>query len=85
MASNKAPLTLMEQLHGSLAAKYLEILDSMPLEDLSPAYLTSIAKFLKDNHIEATAGNADLTQLEKAMREMADLPYDGEVPAEYKQ
>jgi hypothetical protein len=46
--SNKASLELMEMLHGKLAAKYLDVLQNTALEDLSPAYLTSISKFLKD-------------------------------------
>jgi hypothetical protein len=83
--TNKASLELMEMLHGKLAAKYLDVLENTPLEELSPAYLTSISKFLKDNHIEAGIGNADMTDLEKAMRDMENLPYDGEVPPEYKQ
>ena len=81
---NKASLDVMELLHGKLAAKYLDVLENTPLEDLSPAYLTSIAKFLKDNNIEAGVGNADMTDLEKAMKDMAAMPYDGEVPSEYK-
>lgn len=85
MSDSKASLTLMEMLHGKLAKKYLAMLEETPVEDMSPALLTSIAKFLKDNHIEAGVGNADMTDLEKAMKEMANLPYDGEVPAEYKQ
>jgi len=84
MSDNKASLDLMEKLHGKLAKKYLDILENTPLEEMSPAYLTSISKFLKDNHIEAGVGNADMTDLEKAMKDMQDMPYDGEVPAEYK-
>lgn len=85
MSNSKASLDLMEMLHGKLAKMYLAVLEETPVEDMSPALLTSIAKFLKDNHIEAGVGNADMTDLEKAMKEMANLPYDGEVPAEYKQ
>lgn len=85
MSNSKASLDLMEALHGKLAKKYLTMLEEIPVEEMSPALLTSIAKFLKDNHIEAGVGNADMTDLEKAMKEMANLPYDGEVPAEYKQ
>jgi len=84
MSDNKASLELMEKLHGKLAKKYLDILENTPLEEMSPAYLTSISKFLKDNRIEAGVGNADMTDLEKAMQDMQDMPYDGEVPAEYK-
>ncbi len=85
MSDNKASLDLMEMLHGKLAKKYLAMLEETPVEEMSPALLTSIAKFLKDNHIEAGVGNADMSDLEKAWKDMANLPYDGEVPDEYKQ
>jgi len=44
----------------------------------SPALLSVARQFLKDNHIEASAGNKDMSVLEKAMQDMAELPYEGE-------
>jgi len=72
----KAKLSIMEQLHEKLAET---MLDQLRGEEISPAMLSSIAKFLKDNHIECTGGDTDVTEFEKALKEMNDLPYDGEV------
>lgn len=49
------------------------------------ASLLSVARqFLKDNRIEAGLGNKDTSALEQAMNDMQNMPYDGEVPAEFK-
>ena len=62
------------------------IIDGKPLRKAASASVLSVARqFLKDNRIESGLGNKDTSALEKAMADMAALPYDGEVPAEYKQ
>lgn len=62
------------------------IIDGKPLRKPASASLLSVARqFLKDNRIESGLGNKDTSALQQAMDDMASLPYDGEVPAEFKQ
>ena len=49
------------------------------------SFLSVARQFLKDNRIESGLGNKDTSALQQAMDDMAQLPYDGEVPAEFKQ
>lgn len=52
----------------------------------APASVLSVARqFLKDNHIESTGGNKDMGALDQALEDMKNMPYNGEVPAEFKQ
>lgn len=83
----KADLTAMEDLHSQVAKTLKSEIDrAKGSEDGVPASLLATAiKFLKDNHIEAGVGNADTSDLEKQMKHLQGMPYDGEVPAEYKQ
>jgi len=77
----------MERLHSKVAEIMTDELERarMSGEGVQASLLAAVTKFLKDNHIEAGVGNADLEGLEKAMSQMKALPYDGEVPEEYKQ
>ena len=53
--------------------------------EATPASVLSVARqFLKDNQIELGKGEADSSAIARAMQEMADLPMDDEVPAEYQ-
>ena len=62
------------------------IVDGKPLRKPAPASLLSVARqFLKDNHIEAGIGNKDTSALQQAMDDMKNMPFTGEVPAEFKQ
>jgi hypothetical protein len=91
---SKASQALMEELHGQLAKSLAEAVkdgvtvmdkEGNPLKMDCPAAVLSVARqFLKDNHIEGGFGNADLSDLEKAMGEMNDMPLPGEVPKEYQ-
>lgn len=83
----KATLSTMEQLHEDVAQTMLEELRKARAsgEPVQASLLAAVTKFLKDNHIEAGVGNADQEGLEKAMADLKNLPYDGEVPSEYKQ
>lgn len=84
----------MEELHGVLAKTLSDAIkegvtvldkEGNPMVVSTPAAVLSVARqFLKDNHIEGGFGNADLTDLEKAMSEMNDMPLPGEVPKEYQ-
>ena len=62
------------------------IINDKPLRKPASASLLSVARqFLKDNHIEAGLGNKDTNALDQALKDMQSLPYDGEIPAEFKQ
>ena len=55
------------------------------LTEKCPASVLAVAaKYLKDNDITAGFGNKDLSDLEKAMADLDNMPFDGEVPAEYR-
>ena len=84
----------MEELHGVLAKTLSDAIkkgtvvlnkDGEPTTIDTPAAVLSVARqFLKDNHIEGGFGNADMTDLERAMEEMNEMPLPGEVPKEYQ-
>jgi len=90
----KASQALMEKLHGVLAKELSDAItngveemtkDGELVRVKAPSALLSVARqFLKDNHIEAGVGNSDLSDLEKAMNDMNELPMEGEVPPEYR-
>jgi len=46
---------------------------ALKTDEIAPAMVTAVSKFLKDNHIELTPGSADERELRNLM---ADLPYD---------
>lgn len=82
----KASLDLLETLHARTAQAMLDELEKAVSsgEPLQASMLAAITKFLKDNHIEATLGEGGLEGLSEAMSHMVDMPYDGEVPEEYR-
>ena len=82
----KASQALLEELHGLLCnALTDELLKAKNSKDGIKASLFNVARqFLRDNNVVAAMGNASLADLEKAMEDLADLPFDGEVPEEYK-
>ena len=52
MTKKRASEDALGTLHEALAKKYLAILNEGDPEKCTPAFLTSVAKFLKDNGIE---------------------------------
>lgn len=92
--TGKASRAIMESLHGTLARELTNVIKNgveVVTEDgevvlrRPPAAMLNVARqFLKDNKIEAGIGNADMHDLERAMAEMSDLPFDGDIPPEYK-
>lgn len=52
MAKKRATEEVMGEVHETLAQTYLRILREGDPEKCTPAFLTSAAKFLKDNGIE---------------------------------
>lgn len=83
----KATLSNLEKLHEELAGLMLDEVKAARAsgEPVQASLLAAVSKFLKDNHIEAGVGAGDLEGLEKSLSDMQNLPYDGEVPSEYKQ
>lgn len=90
---SKATQDAMEQLHGTLAKTLADAVkdgvtrvskDGEVVTETCPASILSVARqFLKDNRIEGDLGVGE-GSLEQAMEEMTDMPFDGEIPAEYK-
>lgn len=59
--------------------------DGVPIRKPAPASVLSVARqFLKDNHMEAQAGNKDMSAIDQALDDMKNMPFDGEVPAEFR-
>ena len=84
----KATTEAMEALHAMLAKVMKKQLTDMQTEEggVPASMMAAVSKFLKDNHIEVTVEGAQgLEGLKKSYNQLKDLPYDGEVPAEYKQ
>jgi len=83
----RATSELLDMLHAELAQTMLgELKRQKNSEDgVQASTLSAIAKFLKDNHIEANLGEGDTDELERKLGLLGGLPYDGEVPDEYKQ
>lgn len=83
----KAELSLLEQLHAELAKTMLDELRRQRGSEDGPqaSFLSTITKFLKDNHIESGVGAGDMDNIDKVLQSMGELPYDGEPPEEYKQ
>jgi hypothetical protein len=46
--------------------------------------MAAAAKFLRDNNIQATAGEADMTELQQTLADLGSIPVAGEVPEEYQ-
>lgn len=90
---SKASQEEMENLHGAVVREVTKVIregEQVVTKDgdlvtrrPSAAMLNVARQILKDNNIESGVGNADLEELEKAMKDMEGLPYDGEVPEEY--
>lgn len=79
--SKKASTDLLEQLHAALAADFIRRIQS---GEASAAELSAAAKFLKDNNIQAAHGEADMTELQRTLSELGEIPVPGEVPAEFQ-
>jgi hypothetical protein len=83
----KASKALLEELHGLLCnALTDELLKAKNGEDGIKASLFNVARqFLRDNNVVAGMGNASLADLEKAMEDLGDLPFDEQIPEEYRE
>lgn len=64
--------TLLGDLHQKLAEAYLRELEG---QEVTPALLTSIAKFLKDNGIQAEVGEEGMHELKKAAQSATVYPF----------
>ena len=98
---SKADDKELDSLHGALAqalAKHIRegepvldkdndpiLLNGKELRKISPATLSGARHFLKEHHIESGVGNKDTSALQQAMDDMKNMPFTGEVPAEFKQ
>jgi len=72
---------ILGRLHAKLAQDFLDRLDS---GEVSAAELSVMVKFLKDNNIQAAAGEKDMTDLQKTLADLGAIPLPGEVPEEYQ-
>lgn len=91
---SKASKDAMNMLHAALAKTLSDAInegvvvldkEGNEVKTTCPASVLSVARqFLKDNQIELGKGEADSSAIARAMQEMADLPMDDEVPAEYQ-
>jgi len=79
--SKKASNDLLEELHAMLAADFIKRLKS---GEATAAELSVIVKFLKDNNIQAIAGEADMSELQRTLADLGSIPVAGEVPEEYQ-
>lgn len=60
--------------------------DGQPLKKPPSASILSVARqYLKDNHIESTGGNKDMSALDAAVEDLKAMPFSGEVPAEFRE
>ena len=63
----------------------LVLLDGKPVKKApSPAILSVARQYLKDNHVESTGGNKDMGALDSALEDLKNMPFSGEVPAEFR-
>lgn len=76
---SKATVDVLAELHAKLAEKMKAKLES---GEATAADFAAIAKFLKDNNIEADLRdpNSAAGQLAKKFSEEMSLPFPGEVP-----
>ena len=59
--------------------------DGQPIKKApSPAILSVARQYLKDNHVESTGGNKDMGALDSALEDLKNMPFSGEVPAEFR-
>ena len=79
--SKKATNDALEELHAELAKQLKKRLQS---GDASAAEMSAAAKFLRDNNIQAQAGEADMTELQQTLADLGAIPVAGEVPEEYQ-
>ena len=73
---SRATDDLMDALHGALAQTYIDQLKAALAsgEGISPALLTSAAKFLKDNGIDRPARDGNqIDELADLLPEIADV------------
>lgn len=61
------------KLHELLADAYINELKG---EEITPALLTSVAKFLKDNGIEAVSDDPQMQKLAEEAGNVLDFPFD---------
>lgn len=91
----KADSTALNKLHELIAIKLTNIIENgidvvtkdgdVIKVDAPASYIASAIKFLKDNDITAGLGNRDVSELERAIEEMNNLPFEDEVPQEFMQ
>lgn len=83
----KATQELLEELHGLQAQAMIDEIKKARVsgEPIQASLFAAISRFLKDNNIESAVGDGDDAALERHLKRMQGLPYDGEVPDEYKQ
>lgn len=79
--SKKASSDLLEELHALVTKEFLTRLRS---GEATAAELSVMVKFLKDNNIQAIAGEADMTELQRTLADLGAIPVAGEVPEEFK-
>jgi hypothetical protein len=91
---SKADDRELGSLHGVLARTLKESIEKgeqyinkdgeLAVKPASASLLSVARQFLKDNHIESTRGNKDMSALEQAMEDMANMPYPGESDSDYQ-
>ena len=82
--SKKATTDLLNELHAALATHFKEVLQGTGEGAPTASQLSVIRQFLKDNDIQAGFGDKDMSEIEKAMKGLNELPLDGEVPDEFR-
>lgn len=91
---SKASDALMNELHGMVAKELIDIIkNGIPQVDKdgntvripAPAsYIAQAVKFLKDNGIESDHGLAGKGTLSDVLKNLDAVPFDGEIPEEFK-
>ena len=91
---SKASSNAMDDLHGLVAAELarviregITVVDDEGVAHKAPApasYIAQAVKFLKDNGIQSSLTSGDLNGLKAQLDRLNSLPFDGEVPQEYK-
>ena len=79
--SKKASTDLLEQLHSLITKEFIMRAKS---GEATAAELSVMVKFLKDNNIQAVAGEADMTELQRTLADLGKMPIAGEVPEEFQ-
>lgn len=91
----KADADAMNDLHGLVAAELarviregITVIDDNGVAHQVPApasYIAQAVKFLKDNGIQSSLTTGDLNGLKEQLDRLNSLPFEGEIPNEYKQ